>query len=121
LFGPLRLISVFVCVVLVVGVLYRRRKRVHIPLMLSAFAIDLGIVIYIEVNRGAFATAQSKMGPLMIVHITFSVVALVCYFIQFFTGIANARGKRSLTHAKVWPWLLVSRFGNLVTSFMVMN
>jgi len=120
--GPLHYISIFVCIMLVVGVLNRRRKRVHIPLMVSAFLIDLGLVLYIELSRGAVAAAQAKMGPLMIVHISLSVATLALYVVQMVTGIQNARGKPpSRTHAKTWRWLLLARFGNLVTSFMVMQ
>jgi hypothetical protein len=49
---PLKLLSVAVCVILVVGVLNRRRKRVHIPLMLTAMVIDVGMVLYLEIRRG---------------------------------------------------------------------
>ena len=49
---PLKLLSVAVCVILVVGVLNRRRKRVHIPLMLTAMVIDVGMVLYLESRRG---------------------------------------------------------------------
>ena len=49
---PLKLLSVAVCVILVIGVLNRRRKRVHIPLMLTAMVIDVGMVLYLEIHRG---------------------------------------------------------------------
>ena len=49
---PLKLLSVAVCVILVIGVLNRRRKRVHIPLMLTAMVIDVGMVLYLEIRRG---------------------------------------------------------------------
>jgi len=49
---PLKLLSVAVCVILVIGVLNRRRKRIHIPLMLTAMGIDVGMVLYLEIHRG---------------------------------------------------------------------
>ena len=38
--------------ILVVGVLNRRRKGIHIPLMLTAMGIDVGMVLYLEIRRG---------------------------------------------------------------------
>lgn len=73
----LKLISVGVFLMLVVGVLSRRKRAAHIPIMLGAIAIDLGMVAYIEFTRDAVASAKSKMGPLMVVHLIFSFTVLV--------------------------------------------
>ena len=113
--------SILVCVLLILGVLARRRKRTHIPFMIAAIGIDLTIVAIIEFGRGAIASAQAKMGPLMIVHITMSVLVLVLYGVQVVTGIKKARGRSSRLHGKVMPWLLALRLGNLFTSFLVMQ
>ncbi|MEK6676217.1 MAG: hypothetical protein AABZ47_11265 [Planctomycetota bacterium] len=115
----LKLLSLVACALILCGVAVRRRKWLHIPLMLMAFAIDLGIVIDIEVTRGAIAAARAKMGPLMIVHICISTVVLILYAVQIVTGIQNARGKRSRWHKTTGISFVVMRFGNLVTSFMV--
>ena len=115
--------SILVCVLLTLGVLARRRKRRHIPFMVVAIAIDLAIVGVIEFGPGlgAIGSAKAKMGPLMIVHITMSVLVLVLYGIQVVTGIKKARGGTSRLHGKVMPWLLALRLGNLFTSFLVMQ
>ena len=116
----IRLLSVVVFVLLVCGVLARRRKRMHIPLMVVAMAIDVGLVLYLELTRAVVEkVAREPMSALMYFHILLSVIVLVLYGVQIRTGIANARGHRSSTHAKTMPWLLLMRFGNLVTSFFV--
>jgi hypothetical protein len=120
-FSWLHAASVLVCVLLILGVLARRRRRAHIPLMLGAILIDLTIVAVIEFDRDAIATAEAKMGPLMIVHIAISVLVLVLYGVQVVTGIKKVRGRSSPLHGKVMPWLLTLRLGNLVTSFLVMQ
>ena len=117
----LHVASILVCVLLILGVLARRRKRTHIPFMIAAIGIDLTIVVIIEFGRGVIASAEEKMGPLMIVHITMSVLVLVLYGIQVVTGIKKARGRSSRLHGKVMPWLLALRLGNLFTSFLVMQ
>lgn len=117
---PLKALSVLVCVMLVVGVLYRRNRRVHIPLMLSAFLIDLGMVLYLEIRRGVIESIPGRpMTPLLIVHISISTIVLVLYGLQIYSGIQNAKGRRKPWHAKVGATFLVLRLGNLATSFMI--
>lgn len=115
----LKLFSILVCIALLVGYAYRRRPRIHIPLMLSAFLVDMAIVAYIEIARDAIATAEAHMGPLMIIHIIISVAVILLYLGQIATGIRNVRGKRSAWHRLAGPSLIVLRLGNLVTSFLV--
>jgi uncharacterized membrane protein YozB (DUF420 family) len=117
----MHVLSAFVFLLLCVGVANRRRRWVHIPLMSSAMAIDLAMVLYIELARGAIQQAQAKMGPLMVVHIIISCLVLVLYGMQVYTGVRKARNRPSRAHAWVMPWLLTLRFGNLVTSWIVMN
>lgn len=121
----LKAISIFVFLILLVGYAYRRRRKIHVPLMLSAFAIDMGLVAYIELNRSAIKTAQSIItpdagpGPLMTVHIIMSVIVVLLYFWQIYTGIGKLRGKRNPSHPYTGIVFLLLRFGNLVTSFIV--
>lgn len=90
-------------------------------LMISAISIDVGIVLYLEIARGVVESIPKRpMTPLLVVHILLSVLVLVMYGVQVYGGINNARGRRSVAHRKMMPWLLVTRFGNLVTSFFVM-
>mgnify|MGYP007037809600 CR=1 FL=1 len=121
MFHAIHGVSLVVCILLVVGVLYRRRRRVHVPLMITAIALDLAMVLYIELSRGAVQSAQSKMGTLMIVHIAISVLVLVLYGIHVYTGIRMLRGGTRRTHALIMPATLALRIGNFVTSIMVMG
>lgn len=115
----LKLFSILACVALLVGYAYRRRPRVHVPLMVTAFVVDMAIVAYIEIDRDAIATAEAHMSPLMVVHIAISVAVILLYFGQIASGIRNVRGKRSRWHRLAGPSLILLRLGNLVTSFMV--
>ena len=117
--SPIELISCGICALLVIGVLNRRRKRVHIPLMVTAFVSDVAMLLYIEISRNAIETARTSMGPLMGVHIALSVAVLVLYVGQIVTGIKKARGKSRPWHGKAGIALLLCRFGTLITSFMV--
>ncbi len=117
---PLKLLSVLVCLILVIGVLNRRRKRIHIPLMLTAMAIDVGMVLYLEIRRGVVESIPTRsMTPLLAVHITISVLVLILYGVQVVTGYRNTKGRRSTRHPQFATLLLPLRFANLITSFMI--
>lgn len=113
-------ISILVCIILATGVLVRRRRRVHVPLMLTAFAIDLGIVLYLEITRHVVETLPDRpMTALLVVHILLSVTVLVLYVIQVVTGIKKLRGRTVPNHLKVAVVFMICRLGNLATSMMV--
>ena len=116
----LKLISAFVCVLIVVGLLVRRHKTAHISLMVSAFVIDLGLVLYLELARGVVESVPGReMSPLLVFHLVLSTIVLGLYVGQIVTGIRNARGQRSGWHAKVAIVLLVCRVGNLITGWAI--
>ena len=117
--STVELISCGVCVLLVIGVLYRGHRRVHIPLMLSAFICDMAMLLYIELTRQAIETAWTQMSPLMGTHILLSVMVIGLYVEQLITGIIKARGGRNPWHRRAGVAFLLCRFGNLITSFMV--
>ena len=117
--SPLKYISICVCVVVLVGYIFRRRRGIHVPAMLTAFIIDMSVVAYIEVTRDALASAKAKMGPLMVVHLIFSISVVVLYFGQIATGLRKLKGGPSWWHKRGATLFLLSRFGNLFTSFWV--
>ena len=112
-------VSVLVCVLLAVGVVHRRRRRVHIPLMLSAFGIDLGMVLWIELSRHVIEELPSRMTPFLGVHVTFSVATLVLYVVLIVTGVRNALGRTSWVHPRAAVAFGVARAGNLCTSLLL--
>ena len=117
---PIKAISAFVCVLLVIGYVNRTKKKLHISMMLSALAIDLGIVLYLELTRQVVESVATRdMSPLLIFHICLSTVVLILYGVQVYTGIKNVKGKRSTVHPKTAIIFLITRFGNLITSYLV--
>lgn len=115
----LKWLSIGVYVILVIGYLNRRKRRVHIPLMLTAFVIDMAMLLYIELTRNAIQAAQDRMSTIMLVHVLLSVATLVLYVGQIITGIRKLKGKPSTWHRIGGHSFMLARLGNLVTSFMV--
>ncbi len=120
--NPLHYVSVGVCLLLVAGIAVRKNKHTHIPFMLSAFLIDMLMLVGIELNRSAIATARTTDDRLLQVHIAISVLVVLLYVFQLVTGIRMAKGgRRSRIHGKTGYALLLLRVGNLVTSVIVMQ
>ncbi len=107
-----------------VGIHYRHRRKIHIPIMLSCFVLDVINLVVIELNRGAIkkaiATATTGGDWILKFHISVSVIFLVCYVIAIITGIRLHRtGKGRATHRKNAAVFLLARVLNYVTSFYV--
>jgi len=72
---------------LVLGVLQRRNRKRHVALMLFGIAIDITLVLYLQVTRSAIQTAlEFKLDIVQQLHIWLSTAALVLYFPVMFLG-----------------------------------
>lgn len=62
------------------GVALRQDRHVHVPLMVAAITTDLGLVLALELQRDAVATAlQFNLGLLPQLHIGCSLLATLLY------------------------------------------
>jgi hypothetical protein len=69
------------------GLMNRKVPRVHATYMVTAIAIDLGIVLVLEVQRHAIKTAMAlTLSPLQQGHIGASSVATLLYFPILYLG-----------------------------------
>jgi hypothetical protein len=83
-------------VLLLLGLLARRRRRVHVPLVVSGILLDVGLVLSLQLERHAVQTAFSfSLGLLAQIHIGLSTVALILYFPVAFLGIRILLGHSS--------------------------
>lgn len=117
----LHVASTLVVALVVLGLVNRRRPLVHRALMVTAFVIDLSLVVYIEATRHAVETVATGVHPLLWVHAAISVAVLVCYALMLGLGrrlIAGAFELR-LTHRNLGIAFCVLRGLNYVTSFYV--
>lgn len=122
--GVLHIISTFSFILLIIGILYRKTPKIHIPLMVVAFLIDMALVLYIELNRSVMKQIihESPFSSLILnVHILFSVILLILFCLQIFIGIKTVyrREKYRYWHKYIGWSLLGFRVGNYVTSFLI--
>ena len=78
---------------LILGLLLRQHPKAHATLMSLGIVGDLGLVLLLEVQRGAINTAVSfTLSPLQQAHIGMSTLATVLYFPTLYLGIQRLRG-----------------------------
>ena len=119
-------ISTLVLVVLAYGLWQRHNPMRHIPAMLTAFATDLTLVVYIETSRHAVEqVASDAFHPgahaLLLFHATISLITVLLYAVMTFTGFKVVTEQREylVLHRRLAKVFIVLRLVNYVTSFMV--
>jgi hypothetical protein len=120
---PLHVASTLVVVLVLVGLANRRRPFLHRALMVTAFGIDVMLVVYIEATRHAVETVVTGIHPLIWVHATISIAVLVCYGLMLGLGrrlFAGALEWRP-THRNLGIAFCILRGLNYVTSFFVQS
>lgn len=114
--------STFVLCLLGVGIHYRSYRSIHVPLMLSAFLLDLTLVLVIEIQRHAVEkVVQVQVPPLTMVHAGISTVVLLLYAAAMVLGFRLLRGHHHCRPLHRWAGiaLLAFRIANYITSFML--
>ena len=79
---------------LCLGLVLRKKKNFHVPLMLSAILSDLSLVVLLEVQRQAIDTALSFSSNLLQkTHIISSTLAVVFYIPTVIYGVLRLKTK----------------------------
>ncbi|MCP5464072.1 MAG: hypothetical protein H7A33_03510 [Deltaproteobacteria bacterium] len=116
----LKLISFLICLILIVGIAISRHRKWHIRLMLSAFALDMLLVLYIEFTRKAINTSLHPPHGFIIFHVIISVLVVALYIAQIISGSKINKGKGCLSwHGRIAILFLILRLGNFATSLFV--
>lgn len=72
---------------MVTGLINLKQRRRHAALMSTAIALDVGLVLVLELQRDAINTAVSlSLSPLQMAHVGSSSVATLLYFPVLFLG-----------------------------------
>ncbi|MGE0200144.1 MAG: hypothetical protein AB7P76_04165 [Candidatus Melainabacteria bacterium] len=124
--GFTHIVSTIIVLIIFYGLWKRKDVKAHVPAMLLAFGLDVALVLYIELNKGAieqFATdVQSPTGhELLLFHISVSLITVVLYIILTVLGFKILKGERALLklHRNLGGVFLICRLTNYVTSFMI--
>jgi len=106
---------------LVAGVVLRKKRRLHVPLMLTGMSSDVGVVLALELNRGALDTALSFALPILQqAHIGASLIAVLLYLPVIVLGGMRLRGRGGAAH-RLWHIRLgLTAFGFRSIGFVLM-
>ncbi len=118
----LHAISTLVLVLLAAGIYLRKRNNTwHWRMMISAFVVDVALVLYIEVKLHAVETVVAEISPFIWFHATVSTAVLALYLVMFALGRKLITGQNALllTHRNVAFAFCFCRVTNYVTSFYV--
>jgi uncharacterized membrane protein YozB (DUF420 family) len=118
--------SIAIFGVILWGFANRHDRRIHVPAMAAAFALDVALVVWIEISREAVEKSlglggRPLPGPLLGFHIFVSVLVILLYIVQAVLGRRLLSGNESVRawHRKSGMTFLLARSLNLVTSFMI--
>lgn len=118
----LKFFSLIVIILIFIGLVFRRQKQKHVAIMMSAFTIDILMVLYIELTRQAINTSLHPPHPFIVFHVVISVLAVCLYFGQLVTGFQMLKtGILKPSHKKMAIAFVVLRVGNWVTSLFLEN
>ena len=117
----LKIISIGIFALLVYGIFQRKNTRIHIPVMLTAFVLDVSLVLYIELTRDATgqALAWGDLPRIMHIHIFLSVMTVVLYLVQIVSGWIRFKKGGMPYHLYTGILFMMFRLGNLITSFLI--
>lgn len=117
----LHALSTLVLLLILGGVYYRKRPKLHLRFMLAAFIIDVSLVLYIEATRHAVEKVAHHTGLLLWFHVVVSVAVLTAYVAQIQLGrkIMNGFIASRQTHIRLGLTFCTLRLVNYITSFMI--
>lgn len=117
----LNLANVAIFILILVGVIKHHNRRFHVRTMFLCFALDLALLLIVELRSQAVEAALKSTSMMLMVHIGFSLLMLVLWIWQIVVGVKILKGRMELLprHASMAKVFLLARFGNLVTAFLV--
>ncbi len=111
------------CIVLLmmVGILFRRRRQLHVKIMSLAIIWDVILILQVELSRSAIlkATNVVKNSMILNIHVSLAIATVVLYGFMIYTGrkmLANEPGVRA-KHKVLGYTTFILRVLTLVTSF----
>ncbi len=116
----LQFFSFLICLLIATGIYHRHNRKRHVPLMLTAFGLDMLMVLYIELTRDAINEAIHPPHPFVTFHVVISVLVVVLYLTQLFSGLKLLKfGTHRRFHKISAAAFIVMRLANLITSLFV--
>jgi hypothetical protein len=113
--------SLCILLLMVAGVVVRRRRQLHIRIMSIAMIWDVILILQIELSRSAILKATHAVtNPLILnIHISIAVSTVILYGFMVYTGRKLLSGQNSIRpRHRILGWTTLSmRILTFITSF----
>jgi uncharacterized membrane protein YozB (DUF420 family) len=89
--------------------------------MWAVIAADSLLVVFLTFARDVFGTILHKMTPLLALHISLALSAVVLYYVAAYWGLRILKGERHhiIKMKKIDRWIVPLRIFTLITSIMM--
>lgn len=113
--------SFIIMSLMAIGLIFRKKRNLHIKLMSSAMIWDVILILQIELNRSAILKASKAMSNAMMlnIHVSFAVSTVLFYAAMVYTGRKFLSGDNSIRplHKKLGWTTFALRVLTFITSF----
>lgn len=117
--------SALIFLLMIFGIMNRKIRSRHVPIMATVIAWDIILILQIELNRGAVAKASHALtNPMMLnIHVSLATASVIFYGLLIFTGrkLLNNAMKVKALHRNFGWIAFVLRFLTLATSFFAVK
>ncbi len=114
--------SSVIVLILAIGLYFRHNRKLHPPIMMLAFILDILLVLVIELQRQAVEQVVEGLdSTLLTFHVIVSVTVVLLYIALLFTGIKVLKGQNQMmsAHRMLAYAFIIGRLTNYITSFFV--
>jgi hypothetical protein len=81
---------------MVLGIAFRKDRKLHGTLMGSAMMLDVGLVLFLQLTRDAVGTAMGpSLTPMQVLHVSTSLLAVLLYAPLVYLGLRSKKGNAS--------------------------
>lgn len=111
------------CIVLImlVGIIFRRRRQLHVKIMSVAMVWDVILILQIELSRSAILKASNAMSNALAlnIHVSIAVSTVILYAFMIYTGRKLLSGETKIRpiHKRLGWTTFTMRILTFVTSF----
>ncbi len=113
--------SFCVYALMVFGITKRKKRKIHVPTMITVLVWDIILILQIELGRSAVEKASKALANpwILNVHVSFAISCVIFYFLLIFTGrkLLNGQNEYRMRH-RLFGWSAFAlRTLTLITSF----
>jgi len=117
--------SLFIVLLMIVGIINRKRRNMHVKIMGTAIVWDVILILQIELNRSAILKASKAMtnSSALNIHVTIAVLTVVLYGFMIHSGrkiLANQIELKKRHRMLGWTTLTM-RILTFLTSFWAVS